>query len=250
MVREHDRTEGFLMASTAFITGADRGLGSALCAGLLERGWNVFAGQYIPDWRELAMLSGRFPESLYIVPLDVSSTESVRAAAQAVAAVTGHIDLLINNAGILGGGDRSRIRQGLDYTAIQRVYDVNALGPIRVVEAFFPLTDQGLRRLVFISSNLSSIAMSSGQGEVGYAMSKTALNMAVKIMFNDLRPLRYTFRLYHPGWVRTYLRGQKYMAATLEPEEAIEKAIPIFLEERDDEDRLVLLNYDGTEWPF
>jgi NAD(P)-dependent dehydrogenase (short-subunit alcohol dehydrogenase family) len=92
--------------------------------------------------------------------------------------------------------------------------------------------------------------MMSGQGEVAYAMSKTALNMAVKIMFNHLRPEGYTFRLYHPGWVRTYLRGQKNMAATLEPEQAAARALPIFLNGRDDEDRLVLLNYDGTEWPF
>jgi NAD(P)-dependent dehydrogenase (short-subunit alcohol dehydrogenase family) len=238
------------LLNTAFVTGADRGLGTALCAGLLERGWQVFAGQYMPNSDELPKLSHRFPESLFIVPIDVSSTDSVHAAVQAVANFTDHIDLLINNAGILGGGDRSRIRQGLDFTAIQRVYDVNALGPVRVVEAFLPLTDRGQRRLVFISSNLSSMAMSSGQGEVGYAMSKTALNMAVRIMFNDLRSLGYTFRLYHPGWVRTYLRGQKNMAAMFETEEAVKKALPIFLEEREDEDRLVLINYDDTEWPF
>lgn len=238
------------MLNTAFVTGADRGLGTALCAGLLERGWQVFAGQYMPDSQELPELFNRFPASLYIVPLDVSSNDSVQSAARTVATVTDHIDLLINNAGILGGGDRKRIRQGLDFTALQRVYDVNALGPVRVVEAFLPLTGRGLRRLVFISSNLSSMAMSSGQGEVGYAMSKTALNMAVRILFNDLRSLGYTFRLYHPGWVRTYLRGQKNMTATFEPEEAVEKALPIFLEEREDEDRLVLINYDDTEWPF
>jgi len=236
--------------NTAFVTGADRGLGTALCAGLLGRGWQVFAGQYMPDSQDLPKLMDRYPDTLFIVPLDVSSNDSVQAAARTVATGTDHIDLLINNAGILGGGDRNRIRQGLDFTAIQRVYDVNALGPVRVVEAFLPLTGRGLRRLVFISSNLSSIAMSSRQGEVGYAMSKTALNMAVRIMFNDLRSLGYTFRLYHPGWVRTYLRGQKNMAATFEPEEAVEKALPTFLGEREDEDRLVLINYDDTEWPF
>lgn len=203
----------------------------------------------MPGWHELGTLASQSPESLDIVPLDVSSIESVQAAAQTVTAQVDHIDLLINNAGILGGGDRSRIRSGLDYTKMLRVYDVNTLGVVRVVHAFLPLTDRGLRRLVFISSNLSSIAMMSGQGEVGYAMSKTALNMAVKIMFNHLRPEGYTFRLYHPGWVRTYLRGQKNMAATLEPEEAAARALPVFLNERDDEDRLVLLNYDGTEWP-
>ena len=234
----------------ALVTGADRGLGLALTARLLGEGWRVFAGQYMPEWHELATLSSQFSGALHIVPLDVSSTESVQMAAQTIAATADQVDLLVNNAGILGGGDRSRIRSGLDYATILRVYDVNMLGMMRVVHAFLPLTDRGTRRLVFISSNLSSIAMMSGQGEVGYILSKTALNMAVKIMFNHLRPEGYTFRLYHPGWVRTYLRGQKNMAATLEPEEAAAKALPIFLNERDDEDRLVLLNYDGTEWPF
>lgn len=45
------------MDHTAFITGADRGLGHALCAGLLDRGWGVFAGQYMPEWPQLDELS-------------------------------------------------------------------------------------------------------------------------------------------------------------------------------------------------
>jgi len=46
------------MTRTTFITGADRGLGLALCAGLLEQGWEVFAGQYMPEWQELSTLAG------------------------------------------------------------------------------------------------------------------------------------------------------------------------------------------------
>jgi NAD(P)-dependent dehydrogenase (short-subunit alcohol dehydrogenase family) len=236
------------MQHTALVTGADRGLGLALCAALLERGWRVFAGQYMPHWPELTALEDQFAGSLHIIGLDVSSTASAQAAAQATAAMADHIDLLINNAGVSAG--HSELREGLDFAAMQCAYDVNALGALRVVEAFLPLTDRGKRRLAFVSSEAGSIAMSHRQGGFGYGMSKSALNMAVKIMFNHLRPEGYTFRLYHPGWMRSYMSGQKGTRGDMEPAEAAAKAVPFFLEDRDDEDRLVMIDYEGAEWPF
>ena len=236
------------MSSVALVTGADRGLGLALCAGLAERGWHVFAGQYMPDWPELAALAERSRGAVDIVPLDVSSSASVAAAAGAVAQRCDHLDLLINNAGINAG--RSELREGIDWEAMHRAYSVNAIGPIRVVGPFLPLMAQGKRRLVFVSSEAGSIAMCDRTGSFGYCMSKTALNMAVRIMFNDLRREGYTFRLYHPGWMRSYMSGQKNLNADLEPEEAASLALPFFLDDREDEDRLVMIDYQGREWPF
>ena len=236
------------MQHVAFVTGADRGLGLALCAGLLERGWLVFAGQYMPDWPALASLAEQHLDSLQIVPLDVSSTPSVQAAVQAVGEVTDRVDLLINNAGISGG--RSELRDEFDEQAMHRAYDVNAIGPIRVVDAFLPLTDAGMRRLAFVSSEAGSIARCHRQGQLGYCMSKAALNMAVKIMFNRLHPEGYSFRLYHPGWMRTYMSGRKNPAADMEPEEAAAKALPFFLDDRQDEDHLVMIDYQGQVWPW
>jgi NAD(P)-dependent dehydrogenase (short-subunit alcohol dehydrogenase family) len=240
------------MHHSAFVTGADRGLGLALCAGLLERDWSVYAGQYMPDWPELAALADQAPEAVQVIPLDVSSTESVAAAAEAVAASIDHIDLLINNAGVTSPTGRRPIREPQDYAEMHRLYDVNALGPLRVVEAFLPLTDRSaMKRLCFVSSEAGSIARSRRRSEFGYCMSKSALNMAVKLLFNHLRPEGYTFRVYHPGWMRTYMSGQKSTRADLEPEEAAAKAIPLFLEDRGDgEDRLALIDYQGQEWPW
>jgi NAD(P)-dependent dehydrogenase (short-subunit alcohol dehydrogenase family) len=236
------------MEHAALVTGADRGLGFALSKGLLERGWHVFAGQYMPDWPDLAHLAGQFPGRLDVIPLDVSSTESMRAAAQAVSQRADHLDLLISNAGI--GGWHQELREGLDSAAIHRTYDVNTLGAIRMVEAFLPLTDRGMRRLAFVSSEAGSIAMAHRLGGFAYGMSKAALNMAVKLMFNHLRPEGYTFRLYYPGWMRSYMSGAKSTAGDMEPDEAAAKAIHFFLESRDDEDRLTLIGYQGEEWPF
>jgi len=237
--------------TTVLVTGADRGRGLALCAGVIDQGWTVCAGQFMPDWTEHSALSAQHPGQLHILPLDVSSTESVRQAAQQVAGFTGHLDLLISNAGITHPNMLRTIREGQDYEGIQKMYDVNALGAVRVVESFLPLLDQGnLKRLCFVSSEAGSIARSYRTSWFGYCMSKSALNMAVSILFNDLRPAGYTFRVYHPGWVRSYMSGQKNLEADLEPEEAAACALPIFLNPRPDENRLFLVDYKNEEWPW
>jgi len=238
------------MAHTVFVTGADRGLGFALCTELLEQSWQVFAGQYMPEWPDLSALASQHTQTLQVVPLDVSSVESVHIAAQTVAALTDHVDVLINNAGIYSPTAGHPIRETQDYTEMHRLYDVNALGPLRVVQAFLSLTDRGsFKRLCFVSSEAGSIARAERTAWFGYCMSKAALNMGVRILFNDLYPNGYTFRVYHPGWIRSYMSGEKNMEATLEPEAAAQ-AIPIFLNQQEDEGRLVLVDYEGNEWPW
>ena len=239
------------MAQTVFVTGADRGLGFALCTELLKQDWQVFAGQYMPQWPDLSILAGQYPQTLHIVSLDVSSLESTRAAALAVAKQTDHLEVLINNAGIYAPTARRPIREPQDYAEMHRLYDVNALGPLRVTEAFLPLMERGsLRRLCFISSEAGSITRSERKAEFGYCMSKAALNMAIKILFNDLSPQGYTFRAYHPGWIRSYMSGEKNMEATFEPEEAARKAIPLLLGQQENEGQLILIDYEGNEWPW
>ena len=231
------------MEHTALVTGADRGLGLALCADLLDRGWRVFAGQYMPDWPQLDQLKQQCSDNLTVVPLDVGSGESVQKAAEQVAAETDRIDLLINNAGIRAGS--AMLGEGLEFEAMQNAYNVNTLGPIRTVEAFLPLMEEGMRRLCFVSSEAGCISLAYRQDTFGYCMSKTALNMAVRIMHNDLYDDGYTFRLYHPGWMRSYMGGTKNIEAELEPEQAAECALRFFLGDRDDEGRLVMVDYQG-----
>ena len=118
--------------------------------------------------------------------------------------LTDHIDGLINNAGIYSPTAERSIRDPQDYTEMQRLYDVIALGPLRMVQAFLSLTDrESLKRLCFVSSEAGSIARAERTSLFGYCMSKAALNMEVKILFNDLHPDGYTFRVYHPGWIRS-----------------------------------------------
>ena len=239
------------MERTVLVTGADRGLGLALCASLLHQGWIVFAGQYMPAWQELAALQEDYSQTLHILPLDVASMESVKAAAEIVSTSIDHLDVLINNAGVISETIFATIREPQDYEEMHRLYDINALGAVRVVEAFLPWLEQGnSKRLCFVSSEAGSIQRAERTSWFGYCMSKAALNMAVKLLFNDLHPGGYTFRVYHPGWIRSYMHGEKNMNATLEPHEAAAFALPIFLSEQKDEDRLVMVDYEGNEWPW
>jgi NAD(P)-dependent dehydrogenase (short-subunit alcohol dehydrogenase family) len=237
------------MVGIALVTGADRGLGFSLCEGLLKKGWKVFAGQYMPEWLELATLKTKYPENLFLVSLDAGSTESVGKAAEEVSLHTGHIDLLINNAGITAG--KSELRSPINYSAMKAAFNVNTLGSLRVVKAFLPLTDNSsLKRLCFISSEAGSIGLTRRKDGYGYCITKTALNMAVNIMFNDLRPEGYSFRLYQPGWMKSYMRGVKSTTGDIEPVKSAASALEQFVNSREDEDRLVLIDYKGCELAF
>ncbi len=233
------------MNRTALITGADRGLGLSLAQQLLADGWIVVAGQYL-EWPDLDELAKRYGEKVAIIPMDVSSDESVRGAAKQAAAKVDHIDLLIANAGIIAESDLQNIRQGLNYDEMSSEYNVNALGPLRTIEAFLPFMEKSeMKRLCFVSSEAGSIEACGRPDWYGYCMSKAALNMAVKILYNDLAPRGYSFRLYHPGWMRTYMHGHKNMGADLEPEEAARLALAHFLD--DGVKGLRLHCWDGTE---
>lgn len=238
------------MPNTVLITGADRGLGYSLCESLLMQGWIVFAGQYMPNWPDLGALQAQSPQTLHILPLDVQSAESAQAAAQIVREQTHRLDMLINNAGVVTHSTPP-INEPQDYAEIHRVFDVNALGPLRMVEACLPLLQRStFKRLCFVSSEAGSIARSKRTGWYGYCMSKAALNMAVKNMFNLLRPEGFTFRLYHPGWMRTYMSGTKATQGDMEPAEAAAKAVSFFLADRADENKLTLVDHLGQEWPW
>ncbi len=241
----------------ALVTGADRGLGLAIAAGLLARGWRVFAGQFMPEWPELGELALRYPAQLSVLPLDVASEDSVRAAAEQVRESAGRVDVLINNAGVFTPHNES-ISEAQDYSEYHRLFDVNSLGPLRMVGAFLPLVEAStIKRLCFVSSEAGSIGRSYRTSWFAYCMSKSALNMGISILFNDLHPRGFTFRVYHPGWVRSYMSGKKNLEATLEPEEAAVPALHYFLsglsgepQPAPDEDRLVMRDYEGQEWPW
>ena len=226
---------------SVFITGADRGIGFALCKCFLENGWQVFAGRFMKDWTELDTLKEEYGSNLFTVDLDVGSQESVNEAAKTVGEKIDCLDMLVNCAGIF--------QNGSDKTTV-RCLNINTLGPIRMVEAFLPLMEQGEKRLCFFSSEAGSITLAHRKGDVSYSVSKTCLNMAVRLMFEKLRPQGYRFRLYHPGWVRTYMNGKKSTEGNFEPEETAAVAYEQFTSDRNWEDVLIMSDVSNEIWPF
>ena len=241
------------MPSVAVVTGADRGLGLALATGLAEQGWRVFAGRFLPDWPDLDRLAGQYPGMVSPIPLDVSCLGSSTAAAVAAREKTDHVDLLINNAGANSPSRTRNIRDGLDYDEMHRLYDINALGALRAVEAFLPLMESStMKRLCFVSSEAGSISRARRDAWHCYCMSKAALNMGVRLLHNHLRPDGYSFRVYHPGWIRSWIGGTGVQPdeGGQEPEAAAAPALAYFLGNVPDEDELLMQDGKGQTWPW
>lgn len=215
---------------TAMVTGADHGLGLALVKGLLEEGATVFAGQFRPEEDGLGTLAGQYGERLKIVALDIGSTDSVRAAAAVIASRTERLDLLINNAGILGDTE-STIYDELDYDEMLRVFNVNSLGPLRMIQFLLPLILQSEGKfIVNISSEAGSIGQNWRSSWFAYTMSKAALNMESNVVHAALKESGAEVLLIHPGWMQTYMRDTLDSQAELLPEESAAKIIRLILE--------------------
>jgi len=239
---------------SVIITGADRGLGLSLSKEYLARGYVVFAGKYLEDYTLLEKLQAK-EKNLHVVPLDVDSRESIAAAREIVSAVTGKkLDMLISNAALMGKVSCSLYEPPMDLDAVWQSFSVNALGPARMVEYFLPLMDNGgMKRLCFVSSEVSCINLMKHRFDspFAYPMSKSAMNMTVRLMHNQLYPQGYTFRLYHPGWMKRVMQdGSRSEEALYDPDFIAEHAARYFENPLGDEQRLVMCDYNGREWPF
>lgn len=206
------------MTPSILITGAGRGLGPCLVHCYLEAGFTVFAGTRQPSPNLVEQRKGS-PERLFEISLDVTSGQSLKTAVTEVGAIVTSLDVLVNNAAILPEAGRGALADLAIDVGLQ-VYDVNALGPLRVTQAFLPLLEKSQRRLIVnISSEAGSIGNCWRKDEFLYCMSKAALNMQTMILKNLLSPRGFELLAIHPGWLRTDMGGPN---ADLDPREAAE----------------------------
>jgi NAD(P)-dependent dehydrogenase (short-subunit alcohol dehydrogenase family) len=233
------------MTQTVLITGAGRGLGLALTQVFLEAGLRVVAGERKPS-RELDRLKAAHEARLSRVTLDQSSTESVRSAAAEVAsALDGGLNVLINNAAILPSAGRGTL-EALDVDAGLEVLDINALGPLRVTQAFLSLLERGQRKLIVnVSSEAGSIGDCWRKDDFPYCMSKAALNMQSALLQNALSPRGFQLLAVHPGWIRSDMGGPK---ADLAPKAAAEALFSLITNLR--ADAPLFVDYTGKELKF
>ena len=225
-----------------------------MCKEYLARGFIVFAGKFLEDYTLLEELQSQ-NDRLHILRLDVNNRESIAAARDAVSAATnGVLDMLISNAALMGKVSCSLYEPPMDLEAVWNSFSVNALGAARMTEFFLPLLDKGeMKRLCFVSSEVSCITLmkTSRDGEFPYPMSKSALNMCVRLMHNQLYPQGYTFRLYHPGWMKRVMPdGSRSDWAMYDPDSTANHAAKYFETELRDEQRLVMFDFLGQEWGY
>jgi NAD(P)-dependent dehydrogenase (short-subunit alcohol dehydrogenase family) len=179
------------MPTTALVTGANRGIGLALCKRLSERGDQVIAACRTPS-APLAQLRGVRIEQGAEVGSDA-------AMAELAARLHGtRIDVLIANAGIL----REDSLAALDLASVHEQLEVNALGPLRTVQQLLPALHAGAK-IALITSRMGSIGDNNSGGYYGYRMSKAALNAAGVSLAHDLRARGIAVAILHPGFVRT-----------------------------------------------
>ncbi|HJL14681.1 MAG TPA: SDR family oxidoreductase [Sandaracinaceae bacterium LLY-WYZ-13_1] len=184
----------------AVVTGANRGLGLALARRLAEEGALVHATARVPeDAAELRALARTHEVRLH--QLDV--TDDLECDALRDVLTERRIDLLVNNAGIDSGFIPF---EESDFDEAMHIYDVDAVGPLRVTCALREPLIRAHGVVLNVSSRLASIARNEGLS-VPYRMAKAALNMMTRTLAVELRARRVAVVAVSPGWVRTDMGG-------------------------------------------
>jgi len=179
------------------ITGANRGLGLEFVRLYAARDWRVIATARDPA-RATALqeLATEYP-ALHIEALDVADHGQIDRLAARYASHP--VDVLINNAGIGGGGD-NQVFGRLNYPVLDQVMAVNAAGPIRMCEAFLPhVRASGLKKMITVSSSQGSIASVQFPMLYWYRASKAAVNMLMANLALQLRRQGIIVGLVTPG---------------------------------------------------
>jgi NAD(P)-dependent dehydrogenase (short-subunit alcohol dehydrogenase family) len=201
---------------TAIVTGASRGLGLALARALAERGWRL-----VIDARETGPLQDAAAElarSTDVAALsgDVADPEHRDAL---LAAAGGPVDLLVNNASVLGPSPQPYLA---DYPldALERVYRVNVLAPLGLIQRALPQLPAGAR-IVNVSSDA---AVEPYEGWGGYGSSKAALDQLTAILAVE----RHDLRVYSvdPGDMNTRLHQEAFPGEDISDRPPPEASVP------------------------
>lgn len=208
------RMENSMSKPNVLITGANKGIGLAAARQLGEHGYTVWLGCRDAGRGEeaAASLSDAGIEARALT-LDVTDPASIQAAAAELGEDGRALDALVNNAGI-SSGKPGRVADE-DVETMRAMFDVNALGPMRVTQAFLPLLRRAKSaRVVMMSSGLGSMSDASDMAGLfwnvpfaGYCASKAALNMLTIKLAKELMPDGIKVNAADPGFTATDLNG-------------------------------------------
>ena len=198
---------------SVLITGANKSIGFETARQLGQLGYHVWLGaRDVARGQAAAQALADEGLDVQFLQIDVTSDDSVRAAAESVQAVTGTLDVLINNAGIPGP---SPVPSQQAIQDIRDVYETNVFGPIRVTQVFLPLLKSASHsNVVMVSSGLGSLGWLSdpahpfyGVNILGYNSSKTALNAVTVSLAKELSAFGIHVNAADPGYTATDFNG-------------------------------------------
>jgi NAD(P)-dependent dehydrogenase (short-subunit alcohol dehydrogenase family) len=190
---------------TAVVTGSAKGIGFEVVRQLARRGFRVFLAARDAKARRAAVEKLSSEGAVMFLEMDVSDAESIRRAAEDFSREEKHLDVLVNNAGILLDDEKG----ALDVTPeiFERTLRTNTLGPWLVAQAFVPfLRKSDAPRIVNVSSGSGQLDEGADGWAPGYSVSKTALN-GVTVQLATALP-RFAVNSVCPGWVRTDMGGE------------------------------------------
>jgi len=240
---------------TVLITGANRGIGLEFTKHYVDEDWNVIATARSPDKADVLNSMSVNYENLIIEQLDVTDHARIDVLGTTYEDVA--IDLLINNAGVLGATDKQALGN-LDYEIFEQVMAVNVYAPMKMIEVFSDhVARSKLRKIVSISSGASELKAVRGNGLYFYRLSKTALNMVMRIAQSDLKQQGIIVITISPGMVdtdmlRTALGNRQRQAGMPQPistKKSVDGMTSV-IDSLDSSYDGSHMNYDGRELPW
>lgn len=246
----------FFRDSRTLITGANRGIGLEWARQLAGPTDRLFATCRRPsEADQLHEIAASHPDTVDLFALDVTDPSAIQAVVEQVQDRVGALELLVNNAGINGGGKQDRF-EGVDQETMMDVFRVNAAGPHLMAKAFADLlragtagrrgATDGRAAVANITSQLGSIANAQSDSWHSYRASKAALNMCVRLQAAALRDDGVVAVALHPGWVQTDMGGAE---ARLSPEASVEGMMEV-VGDLSLEDTGRFFAHDGKELPW
>ncbi|WP_028954417.1 SDR family oxidoreductase [Synechocystis sp. PCC 7509] len=196
--------------NTALITGANKSIGFETARQLLQKGYYIYLGsRNLENGLEaVEKLKAEGLTDVEAIQIDVSDDESVKAARVEIGKKTEVLDVLINNAGILGGMTQTT---STDIAVFKQVFDTNMFGVVSVTQAFMDLLQKSLEpRIVNVTSGLASLTLHNDPTwkyynvkAAVYNSSKAALNMYTIVLAYELRDTPFKVNVVDPGFTAT-----------------------------------------------
>lgn len=202
------------------ITGANKGIGLEIARQLLKKGAHVIiSGRDENKLTEAMQQLKKEADEVEMLVMDVSTFDSVQAAAHTLTQRNLLLDVIINNAAILLKEDQSLLNH--DDEILKTTINTNCYGPIRVIHAFLPLM-RSPGRIINLSSEGGSMSLPVGGWSPSYCVSKTMLNAITRHLAYELTNRDIAVNALSPGWVRTDMGGK---SATRPVEKGAETAV-------------------------